>query len=50
MDVAWNMVRLLPDADLAVFARCGHWTQIERSADFNRLVAGFLTAPGATSE
>jgi pimeloyl-ACP methyl ester carboxylesterase len=46
VEVAWNMVRALPDADLAVFARCGHWTQIERSHDFNRLVAGFLAAPG----
>lgn len=42
VEVAWNMVRLLPDADLSVFARCGHWTQIERSADFNTLVAAFL--------
>jgi pimeloyl-ACP methyl ester carboxylesterase len=42
VEVAWNMVRLLPDADLAVFARCGHWTQIERADDFNALVAGFL--------
>ena len=50
VDVAWNMVRLLPDADLTVFARCGHWTQIERSEDFNRLVAGFLAAPGTTSK
>ena len=40
--VAWTMVNLLPDADLHVFARCGHWTQIERAAEFNRLVAGFL--------
>jgi pimeloyl-ACP methyl ester carboxylesterase len=40
------MVRLLPDADLAVLARCGHWTQIERAGDFNRLVGGFLAAPG----
>jgi pimeloyl-ACP methyl ester carboxylesterase len=46
VEVAWNMVRLLPDADLAVFARCGHWTQIERADDFNRLVGGFLAAPG----
>ena len=46
VEVAWNMVRLLPDADLAVFARCGHWTQIERAGDFNRLVGGFLAAPG----
>jgi pimeloyl-ACP methyl ester carboxylesterase len=42
VEVAWNMVRLLPDADLAVFARCGHWTQIERADDFNALVANFL--------
>jgi pimeloyl-ACP methyl ester carboxylesterase len=42
VEVAWNMARLLPDADLAVFARCGHWTQIERAADFNTVVAGFL--------
>lgn len=48
--VSWNMVRLLPDADLAVLARCGHWTQIERSEDFNRLVAGFLAAPSKTNK
>jgi pimeloyl-ACP methyl ester carboxylesterase len=42
VEVAWNMVRLLPDADLSVFARCGHWTQIERAGDFNTLVANFL--------
>jgi pimeloyl-ACP methyl ester carboxylesterase len=42
VEVAWNMVRLLPDADLSVFARCGHWTQIERSTDFNALVGHFL--------
>ncbi|KQY50053.1 alpha/beta fold hydrolase [Nocardioides sp. Root140] len=42
VDVAWTMLRLLPDADLHVFARCGHWTQIERSAEFNELVAGFV--------
>lgn len=42
VEVSWNMVRLLPDADLSVFARCGHWTQIERSADFNACVNVFL--------
>jgi pimeloyl-ACP methyl ester carboxylesterase len=42
VEVAWNMVRMLPDADLAVFARCGHWTQIERADDFNRLVGGWF--------
>jgi pimeloyl-ACP methyl ester carboxylesterase len=41
-EVSWTMVNLLPDADLHVFARCGHWTQIERAAEFNTLVGGFL--------
>jgi pimeloyl-ACP methyl ester carboxylesterase len=41
-EVSWTMVNLLPDADLHVFARCGHWTQIERAAEFNALVADFL--------
>ncbi|WP_063016046.1 alpha/beta fold hydrolase [Nocardia nova] len=42
VDVSWNMVHLLPDADLHVFSRCGHWTQIERADEFNRLVADFV--------
>jgi pimeloyl-ACP methyl ester carboxylesterase len=41
-DVSWAMVNLLPDADLRVFARCGHWTQIERADEFNATVADFL--------
>lgn len=42
LDVAQQMVRVLPNADLHVFAHCGHWTQIERAADFNEIVAQFL--------
>jgi len=45
VDVALTMLGLLPDADLHVFARCGHWTQIERSRDFNEVVAQFLGLP-----
>jgi pimeloyl-ACP methyl ester carboxylesterase len=41
-EVSWTMVNLLADADLHVFARCGHWTQIERAAEFTALVADFL--------
>jgi pimeloyl-ACP methyl ester carboxylesterase len=37
-----RMVQLLPNADLVVFGRCGHWTQIERAADFQRHVSDFL--------
>lgn len=41
-EVSWTMSRLLPDADLHVFAHCGHWTQIERADEFNTLVDHFL--------
>jgi 2-hydroxymuconate-semialdehyde hydrolase len=37
-----RMAELLPDADLHLFARCGHWAQFERAADFNALIAAFL--------
>jgi 4,5:9,10-diseco-3-hydroxy-5,9,17-trioxoandrosta-1(10),2-diene-4-oate hydrolase len=35
--------RLLPDVELHTFARCGHWAQIERKSDFERVVLEFLT-------
>jgi 4,5:9,10-diseco-3-hydroxy-5,9,17-trioxoandrosta-1(10),2-diene-4-oate hydrolase len=38
--------RRLPRADLRVFARCGHWVQIERKDAFERAVVDFLTAGG----
>ena len=39
-----RLLRLLPTADLVVFSRCGHWTQIERAQDFQRQVDGFFAA------
>ena len=41
---ALHLLRALPDAELHVFGRCGHWTQIERAADFHALVTRFLLA------
>jgi pimeloyl-ACP methyl ester carboxylesterase len=32
----------LPNADLHVFSRCGHWTQIERADEFSALVSDYL--------
>jgi len=32
----------IPRSQLHVFGQCGHWTQIEHAARFNRLVANFL--------
>jgi 2-hydroxymuconate-semialdehyde hydrolase/2-hydroxy-6-oxo-octa-2,4-dienoate hydrolase len=40
--VSVTMLGLLPNADLHVFSRCGHWTQIERADEFSALVADYL--------
>ena len=37
-----RMLELIPRSQLHVVGRCGHWTQIEHAADFNRLVTDFL--------
>ncbi len=41
-DNAFIMLKLIPDVRLHVFGKCGHWTQWERSDEFNALVTGFL--------
>ncbi len=40
-----KLLELLDNAQLHVFGHCGHWTQIERTAAFNRLVRDFLSEP-----
>jgi 4,5:9,10-diseco-3-hydroxy-5,9,17-trioxoandrosta-1(10),2-diene-4-oate hydrolase len=35
--------RQLPNAELHIFSKCGHWAQVERKAEFERLVIEFLT-------
>ncbi|MBI3450171.1 MAG: alpha/beta fold hydrolase [Acidobacteria bacterium] len=35
----------IPGSRLAVIERCGHLPQVERAAEFNSLVAGFLAEP-----
>jgi 2-hydroxymuconate-semialdehyde hydrolase len=42
LEASMNLLRLIPRAQLHVFGRCGHWTQIEHAARFNRLVLDFL--------
>lgn len=42
VEVAYRLVSLLDRAQLHVFGRCGHWTQIEHAERFNRLVADFF--------
>lgn len=35
----------IPDADLVVFGRCGHWAQWEHAEKFNRIALEFLQRP-----
>jgi 2-hydroxymuconate-semialdehyde hydrolase len=37
-----TLAEWLPNSQLHVFGHCGHWTQIEHSRRFNRLVGDFL--------
>ncbi|MDR0780173.1 MAG: alpha/beta fold hydrolase, partial [Pseudomonadales bacterium] len=39
---AYTLTDWLPRAQLHVYGRCGHWTQIEHAASFARLVGDFL--------
>lgn len=42
LDGAWLMLKTIRDVQLHVFGNCGHWVQVERKAEFERLVAEFL--------
>lgn len=40
---ALHLLHLIPQAQLHVFGQCGHWTQVEKAAAFNPLVAQFFS-------
>lgn len=37
-----RLFELIPDAQLHLFGQCGHWTQVEHTDDFNRILTDFL--------
>jgi 2-hydroxymuconate-semialdehyde hydrolase len=37
-----TLAQWIPKAQLHVFGQCGHWTQIEHTARFNRLITNFF--------
>ena len=39
---ALRLLELIEYSQAHLFGRCGHWTQIEHTAEFNRLVGDFL--------
>ena len=42
IDIGLFMTRAIPNARMHVFNKCGHWAQVERTAEFNELVLAFL--------
>jgi 2-hydroxy-6-oxo-octa-2,4-dienoate hydrolase len=44
VDTSLKLMKLVENGDVHVFSHCGHWVQIERSTDFNRLVSDFLAS------
>jgi len=36
-------LRLIPNVELHIFAKCGHWAMIEQKAAFERTVLAFLS-------
>ncbi|MBE3566774.1 MAG: alpha/beta fold hydrolase [Thermogemmatispora sp.] len=43
LSASLKLLHTINNAQLHVFGQCGHWTQIEHTRDFNRLVRDFLT-------
>ncbi len=46
LEASLRLAALIDRSQLHVFGRCGHWTQIEHAARFNRLVGDFLAEAG----
>ncbi len=42
LDIGLLMQRKFQDARMHIFAKCGHWAQVEHADEFNRLVLGFF--------
>jgi len=42
MDVGLRLVAGMPNADMHIFTRCGHWAQWEHADKFNQMVVEFL--------
>jgi pimeloyl-ACP methyl ester carboxylesterase len=42
LDIGLLMLRKFQNARMHIFARCGHWAQVEHAAEFNALVLDFL--------
>jgi 2-hydroxymuconate-semialdehyde hydrolase len=43
IETSLKLIQALENAELHIFGKCGHWTQIERTEDFCKLVDSFLS-------
>jgi 2-hydroxy-6-oxonona-2,4-dienedioate hydrolase len=44
LDTALKFIKYIPNADLIVYTKCGHWAQYEQATKFNRDLLAFLQA------
>lgn len=42
LEASYYLHRNIPDSDLYVMARCGHWSQFEQAERFSKVIADFL--------
>jgi 4,5:9,10-diseco-3-hydroxy-5,9,17-trioxoandrosta-1(10),2-diene-4-oate hydrolase len=42
LDMSFILLKRIPNAEMHVFPKCGHWAQWEKADEFNELVANFL--------
>ncbi|MGP6173730.1 alpha/beta fold hydrolase [Corynebacterium sp. A21] len=38
----WDILNIIPNADAHIFSQCGHWSQVERSTEFNQVIMSWL--------
>ncbi|MDI9930748.1 alpha/beta hydrolase [Rhodococcus sp. IEGM 1354] len=38
----WELLNIIPNADAHIFSQCGHWSQVERSDEFNEVIGRYL--------
>ena len=43
MDTGLRLIAGIPNSELHIFNRCGHWAQWEHADKFNRMVVDFLS-------
>lgn len=44
---SWDLLQVIPKAELHIFPHCGHWSQVECADAFNELVISYLARQAA---